>query len=187
MGESLTKALGFSLLFCTTGLVICQYHELSIATGGQEFIGLILVLLAAICEALFVILRKKVNSIAVDPFTANTYLCYIGAALFLPFALWDLRSFSFSGVSAKAYVPLIYSALFVNIAAFTLWFRGCDKVSSVTSGVFIGVMPVSALILSYIFLHEPINLSMVIGIALVITGLLIIIVPIGNSKPGLKP
>lgn len=159
------------------GVVLCQSSQLMLAGDWRMLAGIGLVLMAMICEGLFTVLRKKLSHEALNPVTSNLYLCIIGTLLFLPFGLYDLRSFSPLAQPMADWWPLIYTAVFVNIISFILWFSGVDKVDATTAGVFTVVMPVSAIILSALILHERITPMMVVGILVVITGLLLVIVP----------
>ena len=54
-----------------------------------------------------------------------------------------------------------------------LWFGGVRRVAGTTASVFMGVMPISALVLSYVLLGESFRWIHVVGMALVLTGLAI--------------
>jgi drug/metabolite transporter (DMT)-like permease len=51
-----------------------------------------------------------------------------------------------------------------------LWYRAIPKVSGVTAAAFMGVMPLSALLLSYVLLGEPVRSIHIIGFATVFVG-----------------
>lgn len=163
---------------CVVGVALCQSSEIMMSNNWQALIGIGLVLLAVVCEALFTVLRKKLTHQALNPVTSNVYLCVIGAVLFLPLGLYDLRSFDLSSVQASDWLLIVYTAVFVNIISFVLWFRGVDKVDATTAGVFTVVMPVTALILSSALLGEVITVPMIGGIMVVIAGLIFVITPV---------
>ena len=52
-----------------------------------------------------------------------------------------------------------------TVGAYLLWYQGVSKVPASTAGVFSGVQPVSAVVLSIILLKEPILWSYWVGIA----------------------
>lgn len=56
-----------------------------------------------------------------------------------------------------------------------LWFAGMRRSGAVTSSAFMGVMPISALILSYLLLGEPFRWIHALGMALVLIGLVVVV------------
>ncbi|EKD99589.1 MAG: permease of the drug/metabolite transporter (DMT) superfamily [uncultured bacterium] len=69
------------------------------------------------------------------------------------------------------WVSILYYGLFVTVISFQLWFRGLSKVDASAAGVFMGVVPVSSLILGYFILKEPFYLSYLAGAVFVILGI----------------
>ncbi|MBL4678258.1 MAG: DMT family transporter [Mucilaginibacter sp.] len=56
-----------------------------------------------------------------------------------------------------------------------LWYRGVGQVEGTVAASFMGVMPVSALVLSYLLLGEPFRWQHLAGFALVFCGVLLMI------------
>ena len=56
-----------------------------------------------------------------------------------------------------------------------LWYKGVTQVEGTVAASFIGVMPVSALLLYYILLHEKFRWMHLAGFALVFSGVLLMI------------
>jgi drug/metabolite transporter (DMT)-like permease len=71
-------------------------------------------------------------------------------------------------------MPILYYGTAVTVVAFILWFRGVMKVPASTAAVFTGIMPVSAVLLSYLILREPFAWSHVWGGLCVLAGLRLI-------------
>jgi drug/metabolite transporter (DMT)-like permease len=175
------------IAMCVAGLVMCQFSEWTLTSNPLVFAGFGLLLLAMVCEALFTVLRKKLTYETLNPVSSNFYLCVIGTGLCLPFGLYDLRDFDLVTVTPIGWVPIIYTAVVVNIVSFVLWFRGVDKVDATIAGTFTVVVPVTTVILSSQFLGEPITLTMVAGMSIVIAGLLLVIIPKGKIAGRITP
>lgn len=175
--ESITTQSIFGIVLCCIGMAYSQYQEVIIQRDWMLIAGIGLVLLAVICEALFTVYRKKLSHELLNPVTSNAYLCMIGAMMFLPFGLYDLLNFNLLEVPLSGWMPIFYTALFVNIISFILWFKGVDQVQAFTAGVFTVVMPVSAVILSNLILGEAITSEMIVGMILILTGLILVIIP----------
>ncbi|MCL2897128.1 DMT family transporter [Brenneria tiliae] len=163
-----------------TGVIICQSSQFILNSGWSTTAGIALFLSAMICEGLFTVIRKKISYEPLNPITSNFYLCTIRAILFLPLGLYDLKKFYLFSHNMADWIPIIYTAVFVNIASFVLWFKGVDKIDATTVGIFTIVMPVTSTILSALILKEPITLSVMQGICIAIFGLLLVIMPTGK-------
>lgn len=84
-----------------------------------------------------------------------TAVSVLGLLLFLPLALYEAVAFDFTAVSWTEWLPIFYYAIVVTVIAFILWFQGVIKVPASTAAVFTGILPVSAVLLSYLILQEP--------------------------------
>jgi len=180
LGEPITMQNALGIILCGMGIVFIQYQDVVMADNWMFLLGSGLIFLSVFCEALFTVFRKMLSNEALDPITSNIYLCTIGAVLFLPFGLYDLLNFNLLEVSFEGWLPVFYTALFVNIISFILWFRGVDRVKASTSGMFTLIMPISAIILSNIILDESITLVVLIGMTLVLAGIVFVLVPISK-------
>ena len=72
-----------------------------------------------------------------------------------------------------AWGAVFYFGAVFTVLAYLFWFHGVSKVSGSTAGVFTAVMPVSAVVLSCIFLKERFTLSHGMGITLVLAAIFI--------------
>ncbi|MHB1630429.1 MAG: EamA family transporter [Bacilli bacterium] len=58
----------------------------------------------------------------------------------------------------------------VTVIGFTLWYSGVSVVPASTAGAFTGVIAISALLLSHVFLQEPLKWEYLAGGAFVLVG-----------------
>ena len=91
--------------------------------------------------------------------------------MFLPFSIYEAGSFDFSRLTLEEWIPIIYYCIVVTVVAFILWFQGVSRVPSSTAAVFTGIMPVSAVLLSYLILKESFLWSHLIGVLCVLLGI----------------
>ncbi|MCP3873212.1 MAG: DMT family transporter [Desulfobacteraceae bacterium] len=78
-------------------------------------------------------------------------------------------------VNMISYKPLEWASLFYlgffgTVLGFLWYYEGIKRIGPMKAGIFINFVPVSAIILAFMFLKEPITLSLFFGAALVITG-----------------
>ncbi len=170
-GESLTKNKGIALFIATVGIGVISGIGTA-PTAGHEanpLLGNVLVFGAVIGEALWTILGKAVSR-RVTPLTIASLTGFFGLILFAPFAVYQASSFNFATVTPLGWVAVMFYGL-GTVAAYVLWYQGVSKVPASTAGVFTGVQPVSAVILSMLLLKEPMLWSYWLGILAVLTAI----------------
>lgn len=125
---------------------------------------------AVISEALFTIFAKRLSG-KVTPFQMATGVNAIGFLLFLPFAIVELLHFDLGKVSLSIWLLIVYYAVTASVLSFVLWYFGVGKVRASTAGLFTGVMPISAALVSVLFLGEEFTWSHGVGMALVLASI----------------
>lgn len=152
----------------------------------RPLLGATLVLLAVVGEALYTILGRQVAT-RITPLAIATFVCIYGFAMFLPFALWDLRDFDASAPATSAWLAVVYLALVVTVFAFVIWFVGLKTVPASTAGAFTGMIPITAVASAWLVLDERVGWPHVAGIGLVLAGILLVASSRGRSLPAPSP
>ena len=129
--------------------------------------GNLLVLGAVMGEAFFLLLRKTIPP-SISSLTLSGLLSMLGFIMFLPLAAWQAIGFDFSKPNIYDWGAIAYFGAVFTVVAYILWFRGVARVKGTTAGAFSAVMPVSAVILSTIFLNESFTWTHAMGILLVL-------------------
>jgi drug/metabolite transporter (DMT)-like permease len=143
------------------------------AQGPAPLPGNLLVFGAVVCEAVFLVC-SRVASQRLSPLTVATAISVLGFLMFLPFALVEAASVDLARVTAGDWLAIGYYAVGVTVVAFLLWARGVARVPASTAAVFTGVLPLSALCLSWAALGEPIGLTHLAGAAAVIAAIVVL-------------
>lgn len=138
--------------------------------GQGGFLGNVLVLVAVLGEAAFLLLRKALPP-GLSALGASTAVSCLGLLQFLPLALWQGAHFDFGGLTWGQWLLLGYYGGGVTVLAYVLWFYGVARVPAATAGAFSGLMPVSALFFSWAFLDEPVGLRHLLGCACVLAAI----------------
>lgn len=159
---------------CLSILGIIAVNDLLVPVEASHsvnrWLGNGLVCAAVVGEAVFLLLRKRVPP-SVSNMTMTAALCLIGFIMSLPLAVYEALSFDFSGVTALQWGSILYFGIVFTVVAYLLWFRGVAQVSGNTAGIFTALMPVSALVLSCIFLNESLKWSQALGCLLVVSAI----------------
>jgi drug/metabolite transporter (DMT)-like permease len=144
---------------------------LSLSSAGF-LLGNSLVLGATVCEALLTIFRKSSGS-HIGSITNTMVLVAMSAVMLLPFALLDLRGFDPSKVGTAGWISVAYYGAVATVIAYILWGDGALRIPANRTGIATAAMPVSALALSALLLHEPIGIVHVLGCVAVVAGIVI--------------
>ena len=170
-GERMTplKAIGVALSVCGAVYVITRGNPADIlqgAIGRGE-----LLIFGCVASWVSYSLIGKVVMRDVYPVSAVTYACLIGSAALLPPALLEGMAGNLGGYSLFAWLSIVYLGFFGTCLGFIWYYEGIREIGPSKAGVFINFVPISAVIMSFFFLGETIDASLLIGAALVLTGI----------------
>jgi len=115
------------------------------------------------------ILGKK----AMNDLSPVASVCYSSIAgtvlLFFPAVSQGMFS-AIGSYSMTEWASLFYLGFFGTVLGFFWYYEGIQDIGPVKAGIFINLVPVSAIILSFFILKEPLGLSLVTGGICVIAG-----------------
>lgn len=153
-------------LACAGTLCVSMLGE----AGNGSLGGNVLVLLAVLGEAAFLLLRKTLPP-GLSALAASTAVSCLGLVQFLPLALWQGARFDLGSLGWEQWLLLGYYGGGVSVLAYVLWFYGVARVPAATAGAFSGLLPVSALFFSWAALGEPVGLRHVLGCGCVLAAI----------------
>lgn len=170
-GERMTplKALGVALSVAGAAYVITRGNP------GEIFQGAIgrgeLLIFGCVASWVSYSLIGKVVMRDVMPVSAVTYACLIGSAALLPPALFEGMAGNLGSYSPSAWLSIVYLGVFGTCLGFIWYYEGIRQIGPSRAGVFINVVPISAVIMSFFLLGETIDASLLAGGALVLAGI----------------
>lgn len=164
--------IGFSVF----GAVLLESRSGQLSGLDAGVIGMLLILGAVACEALFGVIGK-LSGVTLPAITITTWITLIGVALFAPFAAFEAWHFDFGAVSLKTWLLLLYYAVVVTVIGFSLFYLGLSKVSAAAAGVHMAWAPLSAMLIAVVFLGEPFGLPDLLSAASVLAAVIIISLP----------
>jgi len=180
LGERPRPALMATVLLAGAGLFVLQ----PAGRGAGSLTGNALVFGAVLCEALFILLNKRVR-IAMSPLALSTLMSAIGLAASLPFALAERGSMA--AVTPAALLAVGYYALLPTVAGFLLWYAGTARVGGTEAALFTALAPVAALLLAALLLDEPVGPRQFAGIAFVLAAVGVSARPAARQAQVLPP
>jgi drug/metabolite transporter (DMT)-like permease len=137
------------------------------SAGGQARLsGIALVLAAIACEAVFILANRRLSQPV--PALALSTLMSAGGLLLCLLPAWLSRSGQAGSMGTAGLAGIAYYALVPTVGGFLLWYAGSARTSGARASLATVWMPVSALLLSALWLHEPIGVAQWLGLACVV-------------------
>ena len=139
--------------------------------GGDNVVLGTLLVFGAVCgEAAYTLLGKRLTA-DLSPVSIAAIASVLATILFAPFAAAQLSELEPSTAAATDWAALAWWGLGTMGLGSVLWYLGVSRVSGATASAFMGVMPVSALLLSYLLLGESFEPIHAVGMAAVLAGI----------------
>jgi drug/metabolite transporter (DMT)-like permease len=168
--EQLNSAKVKGILTCLIGatIVISRGDPLSIFRGSMGW-GEIYTLCSVASWVAYSLIGKVIMK-DFSPLAAVTYSCLIGgAALFIPACMQDLPGL-IGSLYPEDWIGILYLGFFGTVLGFFWYYEGIRAIGPSRASVFTNFVPVSGVFFGWLILDEPINLSLLVGAVLVITG-----------------
>lgn len=138
--------------------------------GDNVLLGTLLVFGAVCGEAAYTLIGKRLST-DLSPVTVAAIASLMAVILFAPFALAQLSSLEVAAVELTDWLALAWWGVGTMALGTVLWYSGIRRVSGTTASAFMGVMPISALLLSYLLLGESFQAIHAVGMAAVLAGI----------------
>lgn len=165
---------GAAVALAVGGVLVLQLGSTHSGNQGNSIWGILLVVAAILCEAGYTLMGKALTK-DFKPVIIAAFSALIGFLAFLPFAIYQYQVGDFDTVSTEGWASLAWYGIGTMGLGSVLWYRGVQQVEGSTAAAFMGVMPLSALLLSYWLLGENFEWIHLGGFALVFTGVILII------------
>lgn len=177
LGERISRLTVFGIILAMVGLVIVNLPgNADTSDASAPLLGGALVMAAVVCEALFTIIGKSLVH-RITPLQNCLLLCAYGTVMLVPLALWQLPEASFADAPMSGWLAIVWSAGPVMVGATSLWFGGLKFIPASAAAVYTGLIPVSAVLLSFALLGESIGWNHIAGMILVILAVVLVARP----------
>jgi drug/metabolite transporter (DMT)-like permease len=168
--ESLGTFKVMGIILSVSGAILAitrghPFHLLSevVSVGDLAIAGCVL------SWAAYSILGKYSMS-RLTPAAAVTYSCIAGTlALFIPAMNQGLFSYMLT-IPFIAWVCLVYLGYFGTVLGFTWYYQAVKSIGPSRASIFINFVPLFAIVIGFIFLREPVDLSLITGAVMVSGG-----------------
>ena len=153
---------------------LARDDEGELASGS--LLGSLLLLAAVTCEALYVVIGKKLSA-HVGPKRISALINLWGLALVTPLALWQLPDFSVGFIPQSSWVLLVVYSIAASVLTVWLWMTGVRHVPASSAGVFTVFLPISAATVGMLIYGEQFTTLQAAAFALALVGVVLATVP----------
>ncbi|MEP6738942.1 MAG: DMT family transporter [Caldimonas sp.] len=167
----LPVAAGIACAIAGIALVaLARDDEGELASGS--LVGSLLLLGAVTCEALYVVIGKKLT-VSIGPKRISALINLWGLVLVTPFALWQAKEFHAGYIDVSYWGLLVLYAILASVATVWLWMTGLRRVPATQAGVFTVFLPVSAAAVGVLVLGETFTGAQIAAFALALVGVVL--------------
>jgi drug/metabolite transporter (DMT)-like permease len=169
-GERLSWLKGTGVLLSVTGaLVVITRGDLAAVASGGIGKGELMIFGCVASWVAYSLIGKKVMS-DLSPLSAVACSAVIGATALLPIALWEGLVADAAAYRPVDWIALFYLGFFGTVVGFVWYYQGIQQIGPARASLFINFVPISAVILAFLVLGEPLTPSLASGALLVCTG-----------------
>ena len=180
--ERITRAVLGGIACAVSGIALVSLTQHT-GDSGTSLAGNLLLIGAVVCEALYVVLGKKLTG-RVSAKRISALVNLWGLLLVTPFGLYQALSFGFSAVQPGAWALLFFYALAASMWTVWLWMTGLKHIPASRAGIYTVLLPVTAAIVGVVVLGERFSEVQVAAFGLALVGVVLATWP---SKEADKP
>jgi len=143
------------------------------SAGAYSAAGDVLVLLSALCCALYTIIGNQAIK-RLPSFVVTAYAVITGTILLFPFAAWYENGLgAIATASLKSWFCVFYLSALATSFAYFVWYLLLERLDASYMGNFLNLQPLVGILLGYFLLSEPAGGATFIGAAFIIGGVYI--------------
>lgn len=158
---------------CAVGGIALASSSVARGTAGAEsLVGPLLLTGAVLCEAIYVVIGKKLTA-SVGPRRISALVNLWGLALVTPLGAWQATSFDFAAVGPSLWVLLLFYSLAASMWTVWLWMTGLRHVPASSAGVYTVWLPISAAAVGVGLLGEQLGTMQAVAFALALVGVVL--------------
>jgi drug/metabolite transporter (DMT)-like permease len=165
---NLLKGIGIIVSVAGAIIVISKGNLNQIVNGGIGR-GEIFIFCCVLSWVAYSLIGKAVMT-NLTPLSSVCYSAVIGAGLlFFPAYLEGVAT-NFSRLHLRDWLSIFYLGFFGTVIGFVWYYEGIKEIGLTRASLFINFVPISAVLLAFLILKEPITASLFVGTLLVTAG-----------------
>ncbi len=168
--EELTRKRIAGIALSFIGVFAIMFSDLSkqeVTFDNLFFIGGVLMLLSALCWALYSLVGKRLLR-TYDEFVITTYAFGLGTLFYLPFVIFHIGPV-LQQTSLDGWLAVLYLALTCSLFGYLGWYYGLKHTDASKAAVFLNFIPLFTILMSF-FLGTNLSWFFLLGAGLIIYG-----------------
>jgi drug/metabolite transporter (DMT)-like permease len=145
--------------------------------GEAPLVGNALMLGAVACEAIYVVLGKRLTGAAMGPMRISAWINLVGFVLMLPFGIWQGLDFDFARITPRLWLLIGLYAIAASVLSTWLWLSGLKHVPASRAGIFTTALPIASALVGIVFLGEQPTVVHGIAFACALAGVVLVTRP----------
>ena len=162
--ERISGRLLLAVLCAAAGIVVVQLAKPASLDASSSWVGDALVFGAVCCEALYVVIGKRLAATR-TPMRVSAWINLWGLALTTPLGLWQIARVDWSSIVPRTWAYLVFYSLAASVVAVALWMSGLRRISAGFAGVFTVALPLSTTAVAVTVLGEALTWLHAIALA----------------------
>jgi drug/metabolite transporter (DMT)-like permease len=138
--------------------------------GGATWHGDLLVMISVVCWTAYTLGAARLIAHHSPLYVTGTTMI-IGAVPYVIVALPQILQIDVAHVSAWTWAALLLSAWLALDLAYLIYYTGIQRLGPARTSVYSNMIPIVAMTIAALWLHEPVTAAKAIGAAAVLTGL----------------
>lgn len=181
LAERIDRRTGIAVVLAVAGvgfLTLGRGDGVAAPDGPDAVVaGNALMVGAVACEALYVVLGKRLVDAAVGPMQISAWINLIGFVLMLPLGIWQGLHFDFDRITLLLWALIAAYAIAASVLSTWLWLSGLRHVPASRAGVFTTALPITSALVGIAFLGERPSAAHAIAFVCAIGGIALVARP----------
>lgn len=161
-----------AIVLAVAGVLVLHLGGTEEKQGSALLLGTVLVFGAVCCEAAYSLLGKRVSE-HVDPVLVAFLAALLSIPVFVPFSLLFEQIEGLGTVDPSTWIALAWYGAGTLALGTWFWYSGLRRAEGAIAAGFMGLMPCSALVLSYVLLGESFAWLHLVGFGIVFAGVIL--------------
>lgn len=174
LGDQMTRWKSIAIGCAVGGVILVNIAGTGDSTGDHIWLGAALVFGAVCGEAAYTLIGKRLTA-DMTPLDVSLLAAALALPLFAVPAVLQVSELDWSGISWDEWAALVWWGVGTMGIGSLLWYQGVQQVSGTTASAFMAVMPVSAMVLSYILIGEAFHWAHLIGLVAVLAAIAFVV------------
>ncbi len=170
--ERISLGGGLGIILSFVGVAIIMTASGSLDLSNATLTGNLLILVSCVSWALYTLLAQSLSR-RYSPLKVTTLAIVVGTPFLILISAGQLLNQDWGSVSVAGWLGLCYSFLFAGVIAFVMWTISLHRAGNTRTAIFSNLVPVVAVIVSWLFLHESLHFWEIVGAAVTLAGVTI--------------